>query len=223
LDVEVAEKAREGAEKEAGKESERLRLAALEQAKPPGSSAVTSEKPAEVAALPPAADKAAPSQAGLNRALQTELRRVGCQVAVAGDDWSATARRSMEQFNKHAKSKLDVKLASLDALDAVKAIKGRVCPMFCEHGFRLSGERCERIVCRAGFAVGDDNTCEKIAPPKPPLAKKDHPPFAQTPVAQKPAATASPEGQITCGSGGCRPVPKGCSLLTSGQHWQSAC
>ena len=58
--------------------------------------------------------------------------------------------------------KLDAKLASLDALDAVKGKQARICPLSCEHGFRASGERCEKIVCRAGYAVGDDNTCEKV-------------------------------------------------------------
>jgi hypothetical protein len=81
---------------------------------------------------------------------------------------------ALELFNKHAGMKLDAKLASLDALDAVMGKQARICPLICEHGFRANGERCEKIVCRAGHAVGDDNTCEKIEPKKP-VAKLDAP------------------------------------------------
>jgi uncharacterized caspase-like protein len=209
-DAKAAEKARKDAEKEA----ERLRVAALEQAKTaaPAANAVTSpaaDKPADVAALPPEASKTTLSQTEINRALQAELRRVGCQAAAAGDDWSAAARRSLEQFNKHAKTKFDVKLASLDALDAVRGKQARICPLICEHGFRANGEKCEKIVCRAGYTVGDDNSCEKIEPRKPaaPVAKRE------APAEPKPAAAASSSsGQIICTAGGCRPAAKGCRL-----------
>jgi uncharacterized caspase-like protein len=206
-DAKAAEKARKDAEKEA----ERLRVAALEQARTaaPTANAVTApaaDKPAEVAALPPDGSKTTLSQTEINRALQAELRRVGCQAAAAGDDWGTPARRSLAQFNKHAKTKFDVKLASLDALDAVRGKQARICPLVCEHGFRASGEKCEKIACRAGYAVGDDNSCEKVEPRKPaaPVAKKD------APAEPKPAATASSGQGVICGTGGCRPVAKGC-------------
>jgi hypothetical protein len=99
-----------------------------------------------------------------------------------------------------------VKLASLDALDAVKGKQARICPLVCEHGFRAGGEKCEKIVCRAGYTVGDDNSCEKIEPRKPaaPVAKRE------APAEPKPAAAASSGQGVICGTGGCRPVAKGC-------------
>ena len=80
----------------------------------------------QVAALPAGASGV--TQRELNRSLQVELRRVGCQTGPATDEWTAASRRSLEQFNKHAGLKLEIKLASADALDAVKSRQARVCP-----------------------------------------------------------------------------------------------
>ena len=44
----------------------------------------------------------------------------------------------------------------------------------CDHGFRADGDRCTKITCRAGYEVGDDNTCEKIEVRKP-TAKREEP------------------------------------------------
>jgi hypothetical protein len=225
-DAKAAEEARKVAEKEA----ERLRRAALEQGKS-GEKAKDdkpSDKPAQVAALPADASKTTLSQPELNRSLQAELRRLGCQTAGVGDDWTKTAQRSLELFNKHAKTKLDVKLASLDALDAVKSKQARICPLICEHGYRANGEKCERIVCRAGYAVGDDNTCEKVEP-KQPLAKRD----AAEPAKRAAEPKAQPSSQqIFCtgmgaghnvGSQYCRPVAKGCHVEISMGQQREVC
>jgi len=63
--------------------------------------------------------------------------------------------------------KFDVRVASVDALDAVKSRNARVCPLICDHGYKIDGERCREISCRAGYEVGDDNTCEKIETKRP--------------------------------------------------------
>ena len=72
-----------------------------------------------------------------------------------------SSRRSLTLFNKHAGTKFDTKLASLDALDAIKLKPARVCPLICEHGFRPDGDQCSRIVCAEGSFLNDDNECEK--------------------------------------------------------------
>jgi uncharacterized caspase-like protein len=79
-----------------------------------------------VAALPDGAGGI--TQRDLNRSLQIELRRVGCQPGPASDEWTAASRRSLGLFNKHAGLRLETKLASRDALDAVKSRQARVCP-----------------------------------------------------------------------------------------------
>ena len=88
--------------------------------------AAAGNKPAQVAALAADAGKSALSPQQISRSLQTELRRVGCQTAAVSDEWTAASRRSLELFNKHANTTFDTKLASLDALDAVKGTPSRI-------------------------------------------------------------------------------------------------
>jgi uncharacterized caspase-like protein len=149
------------------------------------------------------------------RLLQTELRRVGCNTGAVDGNWNAAAQRSLDLFNKNTGMKFDVKVASLDALDAVKAKPTRVCPLICDHGFKADGDRCTKITCHAGYEVGDDTTCEKSEVKKP-TAKREEPRAKreQTDRAKLDAAPARPQasGQIICGAGGCRSVAKGCRL-----------
>jgi uncharacterized caspase-like protein len=84
-------------------------------------------KPAQVAALPADAGKTGLTPQEISRSLQTELRRVGCQTAAVSDEWTPASRRSLDLFNKHANTWFDTRLASLDALDAVKGMQARIC------------------------------------------------------------------------------------------------
>jgi hypothetical protein len=94
--------------------------------------------------------------------LQAELRRVGCNPGAVDGNWNAASQHSLDLFNKYAATKLDVKIASADALEVVKSKAGRVCPLVCEHGFRADGGSCMRTTCRVGYRVNDDNECEKV-------------------------------------------------------------
>ena len=91
------------------------------------------QKPVQQVASLPSPDSPAPkpalSQAEMTRSLQVELRRVGCLTGSANGEWTSASRRSLELFNKYAGMKLEVKLASLDALDAIKTKPDRVCPL----------------------------------------------------------------------------------------------
>jgi uncharacterized caspase-like protein len=168
----------------------------------------------KVASLPPSSGTAL-STTELITSVQLELRRVGCLAALANGEWSATSQRSLTLFNKHAGTKFDVKLASVDALDAIKAKQNRVCPLVCESGYRADGDRCVKITCRAGYELNDNGTCEKIEVKKP-TAKREEPKpqRQQSERAKLDAAPAKPQasGQIFCSQGGCRPVQKGCRL-----------
>jgi uncharacterized caspase-like protein len=119
-----------------------------------------------VAALPPAT-----SPTDLTRSVQAELGRVGCYSGSADGNWGAASQRSLSQFNRYAGTRLDVKVASTEALDAVKAKPSRVCPLVCEHGFKADGDKCTQIVCRDGYAINDDNECEKQRAAKPATEK----------------------------------------------------
>ncbi|WP_439371936.1 caspase family protein [Bradyrhizobium sp. DASA03120] len=227
----AAQKAKEQAQQQAAAaEQQRVELAAAA----PGTAPATTASPAgtNVASL-----TRATSPADLSRSVQTELGRVGCYSGQADGNWNTSSQRSLSQFNRYAGTKLDVKVASTDALDAVKAKPSRVCPLVCEHGFKADGDRCTKIVCREGYAVNDDNECEKqraARPAKPATAKRDDSderPTRQRRQAGGAAAEASGGygaaagiaaaagagrrsggGQVFCNSSGCRPVNRGCHL-----------
>jgi uncharacterized caspase-like protein len=189
--------------------------------------APTSDKPVgPVASLTPPSqpDQAAgaPASADIPRQLQVELRRVGCNTSAVDGNWNTAAQRSLTLFNKHAGLSLDVKVASLSALDAVKSRAARVCPLVCDHGYKADGDTCVRITCKSGYRVGDDNSCEKIESRKP-VANRELPANQDRPEGDKakPAAKqqAQSSGQILCNQTGCRPIAKGCHLAGRGFNY----
>lgn len=174
----------------------------------------SAESDQKIAAVAPAASQSSLSPQDTAKSLQSELRRVGCLTANVDGDWNLASQRSLGLFNKYAGTKFDAKLANPDALDAIKAKSGRVCPLVCDHGFKADGDACVKIACRAGYRINDDNECEK-AQEKKPVAKRDD---VSRDAERKKLETAPPpaqsSGQIVCNSGGCRPVAKGCRLVT---------
>ncbi|MGY8704227.1 caspase family protein [Bradyrhizobium sp. 18BD] len=222
----AAQKAKEQAQQQAAAaEQQRVNLAATA----PTAAPVSTASPAgtNVASLTPAT-----MPADLTRSVQTELGRVGCFSGQADGNWTTSSQRSLSQFNRYAGTKLDVKVASTDALDAVKAKPSRVCPLVCEHGFKADGDKCSKIVCREGYAINDDNECEKqraAKPSKPATAKRDdgdERPARQrrqaggaaggfgaaAGIAAAGASRPSSGGQVYCNGSGCRPVSRGCHL-----------
>ena len=157
-----------------------------------------------------------PAPADLAKSVQIELRRVGCLTAAADGEWNSASQRSLALFNRHAGTRLNVKLASTAALDAIKLKPSRVCPLVCEHGYKPEGDRCSRIVCAEGSLLNDDNECEKRRA-KTPTAKRNDDNRPDSAVRERPrpqASTAKPQpsGQIVCDRDGCRPVARGCHL-----------
>ena len=205
------EKARLAAEK--AKQVEQEKTAAAERAQLAAEKA--EENKQQIAALPPSTEKSDTPPLDLPRALQAELRRVGCNTGAVDGSWSTASQKALDLFNKHAGMKLDVKTASLDALDAVKASTGRICPLICETGYRADGERCVKITCRSGYQLNEDGACEKIETRKP-TAKREElkPKREQADRAMRDATPTKPQasGQIICDNQGCRPVKKGCRL-----------
>jgi uncharacterized caspase-like protein len=205
----AAEKAKQAAQEQAA-EAER-KLASAEVPAPSTTEKAQAEKGTNLAALTPG-----PPPADIVKSVQTELRRVGCLTAAADGEWNAASQRSLALFNRHAGTKLNVKLASVDVLDAIKLKPSRVCPLICEPGFKAAGERCGRIVCAEGSFLNEDNECEKRRA-KTPVARRgpdDRPDRALRERARSEASTARPQasGQVVCDRGGCRPVDRGCRL-----------
>jgi hypothetical protein len=149
--------------------------------------------------------------------VQAELRRVGCLATDADGDWNRASQRSLAQFNRYAGTTFDAKVASSDALDAIRLKPARVCPLACEHGFKADGDECTKIVCAEGSFLNDDNECEKRRA-KTPVARRGNAAAADRASsagrAAAPVASASPKssGQIVCDSLTCRPVQRGCHV-----------
>jgi uncharacterized caspase-like protein len=168
----AAEKARLEAEK--AKQLEQTKVASAEPARPKQDQpdADRSSGPAVAALTPPGQADAAksdqPAPQDIAKLLQTELRRVGCKSGDIDGEWNASARRALSLFNDNAGTRLDVKVASIDALEAVKTRTGRVCPLDCEPGTRASGDRCVKITCDSDEVLGSNGTCR----PKPERAPK---------------------------------------------------
>jgi uncharacterized caspase-like protein len=240
-----AERARAAALAKAAEEEARLAEAkskaeALQQAKAAEDARLAAEaarskaagnKPSEqqVASLTPPAQTDQPHQPASDvvRQLQNELRRVGCNTGAVDGNWNDAAQRSLTLFNRHAGTTLDVKAASLDSLDVVKGKTGRICPLVCDHGYKADGDTCVKITCKAGYQVGDDNSCEKIESDKKPVAKREAPAGQQTPKPQaapsqppapsRQAQTGGGGGQIFCNQSGCQQVHKGCFIAGGGR------
>lgn len=176
--AEEAERARIATEKK--KQAEDARLAAAEQLKAveQQNRAVEEAKKldgAKVTAVEPAKETVksdGPAQ-DIPRLLQSELKRVGCKTGEIDGEWNASSRRALSSFNDKAGTRFDVKVASIDALDAVKAKSGRVCPLECERGSRASGDSCVKVTCDDGYVLGPGGSCEKRPERKPAVAQRE--------------------------------------------------
>ncbi len=138
---------------------------------------------------PPAAASPQIDPADVARLLQAHLKRVGCNPGSADGNWDNSSQKALELFNKNAQTKFDVKLASLDALDAVRSKTDRVCPLVCAKGQRADGDRCVQIGCGSGFFLNSSGACEKRPEPAP---------KAKTATQHEPAAARRTGGGAKC-------------------------
>jgi uncharacterized caspase-like protein len=169
----IAEQQRQAADN--AKKLEQAKIASAEPPKPAGDQPGTAKPadPAVASLAPPGAtpDRALPPD--LPRLLQSELKRVGCKTGDVGSDWSAAARKALSSFNDNARTRFDVQVASIDALDAVRSKPGRVCPLDCERGYRASGDQCVKIACDDGYVLGSNGSCQKRSERAPKVSEHE--------------------------------------------------
>jgi uncharacterized caspase-like protein len=175
----------------------------LEDARREAEARAKSEAREQVAALapgvsPPAAVTTAPvvpamDPSDLARLLQAHLKRVGCDPGTLEGNWNDSSSRSLQKFNENAGTKFNVKVASLDALDAVRSKTSRVCPLVCGKGQKAEDEKCVQITCDPGFSLTAQGVCRKNPPPAAAPAKT----VARQP-AQPSAAPAARSGGGKC-------------------------
>jgi uncharacterized caspase-like protein len=203
LELEKAQKQAEAARQqveEARKQAMAEAQAQVDQAKREGK-----EQPAKVAALTPdkpvtsapPASSPAMDPGDIARLLQAHLKRVGCDPGNSDGNWNDASRKALELFNRNAQTKLDIRLASLDALDAVRGKTDRVCPLVCAKGQKAEGDRCVQIGCSAGYFLNSSGACEKRPEP---AAKQPKTATREAPAAPRtaPAAPGSFRGGGKC-------------------------
>ena len=135
-------------------------------------------------APPPPAATSAPDPHELARSLQFELQRVGCFKGDVNGDFNDDTKAAWSQFVKLTSVGIPNAVSS-DAINAVRSINKRVCPLICR-----SGEHAEGDLCVAN------------PPPKPPPRKAAE---GATPAAPAPRIILPPGGGGGGGGGGgCR-------------------
>jgi uncharacterized caspase-like protein len=147
---------------EAQLQVEQARRAAKEEADKIAALAPSQTTPPAVPPPPPQID-----QADITRLLQAHLKRVGCNFGNVDGKWDDSSRKALDLFNKNAQTQFDIKLASLDALDAVRNKPDRVCPLICGKGQRVEGDRCIQIGCSSGYFLNSGWSCERRREPAP--------------------------------------------------------
>jgi uncharacterized caspase-like protein len=173
--------------------------------------AVQAEAAQKLAALPPPAAPAAPptvpnmDPADIARLLQAHLKRVGCDPGATDGSWNAASQSALDSFNKYAGTSFNIKLASLDALDAVRARSDRICPLICGKGQKASGDRCVQIICESGFVLDSEGTCRRRPePPQKAKALSRHEPSVRSePRARNEPSMNTPSAPAEAGQGRC--------------------
>jgi len=156
------EEAKRQAIAEAQRQVEQAKRAAKEDAEK-----IASLTPGQTVPQAPPPSSPPIDQADITRLLQAHLKRVGCNPGNLDGKWDDSSRKALDLFNKNAQTQFDVKLASLDALDAVRNKPDRVCPLICAKGQRTEGDRCVQTGCDSGYFLNSSGSCEKRREPAP--------------------------------------------------------
>jgi hypothetical protein len=111
--------------------------------------------------------------------LQNELKRVGCEPGKVDGKWGKKGRTALAKFNVYAKLKLPTDAPTMDALEAVKGSKERICPLTCGAQFNIKGDQCVKKTCRSGQKLSKRGQCIKVSVKKTtprPVARKNKSP-----------------------------------------------
>jgi hypothetical protein len=122
----------------------------------------------------------------LTRSLQFELQRVGCFQGTVNGEFDDDTKTAWHRFIKLTSVSLSDNV-SPDAINTVRGINKRVCPVQCPHGQHAEGEAC---IANAP----PPQAVAKTRAPAPPPAAREAPP----------ADSASPSIPLSIGIGGGR-------------------
>ena len=192
------------AEAEAKRKAEQARLQAEQEAKAKLAAQQAKQAPTVIAMAPANEIVTKPEPRAIDSAdlaslLQFHLRRVGCDPGALNGTWNDQTSRAMGKFNAHAHAKFDVKVASLGALEAVKAHKDRVCPLECGKGQKAEGDRCVAEACKRGYVHNKEGECVREAKTATAPAKNKH--------------ESGAGNTVFCDHHGCQSLPKNCRIV----------
>lgn len=114
----------------------------------------------------------------LARALQLELKRIGCfDGAIDGELGDAT-RVALQRFAKLSSVRLPDGEPSSDALYALRRFDRRVCPVVCPDGERADNEKCVRVTCPTGQVLKGSSCIGKPTADRDTAVRRTPPPAA---------------------------------------------
>jgi len=129
---------------------------------------------------------AVPDPHELTRSLQFELQRVGCFLGTVNGVFDDDTKVAWHRFVKLTSASMSDDV-SPDAINAVRGINKRICPLECGHGQHAEGE-----------------ACVANAPPPQAVAKAHAAPPPQAARAAPPPDNSSPSIPLSIGIGGGR-------------------
>jgi hypothetical protein len=91
--------------------------------------------------------------------MKIELKRVGCFSGLVDEQLNDETKAAVRKFARYAKLALISDEASTDLLEAIHAKPARVCPLSCDAGTEIRGNKCVVI--------------KPTAPPKPTTQPRD--------------------------------------------------
>lgn len=151
-------------ELKASQDAEAKRLAEKQrEVKPERADVAAASLPADAPALK-APERPALAPQALAQAVQTELRRVGCNPGATDGVWRTEAKEALAKFARLSKNSLSVDAPNPAALDALLRQQGRVCPLVCSAGQKEVGGRC--IAVRAARPPEKEAKVPKAEPAK---------------------------------------------------------
>src|ERR1700682_3241130 len=170
-------------------------------------SAHRSEAERLIAAIPSVVSVvSAPDPHELARSLQFELKRVGRFKGDVSGNFNDDTKAAWGQVVKL--TSIDVTDAiSLDAINALRKINKRICPLVCPNGQHVAGELC----------IADAPAPRPSAQPEPKPEQQER---GGTIVDARPlpVGTIIQGGVTTCGPNGCQRIPKNCHAVKLGRN-----
>jgi hypothetical protein len=150
--------------REAAKAADEQRAAAIRAAE-------DAKSRAKLASLPPDGDQKrypeniAADPLALTRALQTELRRVGCDPGDVNGAWGDKAKAALDEFARVTKVTLPSYAPTAEALQAVRGQRGRICPLVCGLSETERDGKCVRSVKANRSAKKNPSKSETVQGP----------------------------------------------------------